>query len=101
MFTEKERKYFEEMVLNGIEEHTHPQSDEIEPPITEDEEHYMWFDEKLINVIEKSLKHDEFIGFLKGSSMLFSLSGDSNDRWKALWYEQQYENYKARNKPHS
>ena len=101
-------------------------SDEIEPPtewIDEDHEpyddknsmaapyefvkkpsHYIWFDIETIDVIEKTLTHEQFKGFLMGTSMRYrfrcgSKPGEPLERDinKAKQYEEYWYEYVKRN----
>ncbi len=127
-----ERERFEKMVEDGIEDLTYPQSDELDIPIGQDGpegsngpflyrkespmtapyEHvdkpsqYIWFDMKVINVIKKILTHDEYKGFLMGTSLHYrlrcvSLKDGSLERdiEKAKQYEQYWHDYVKENTP--
>ena len=127
MKTEKQR-YFEQRQNTSVDDLSFKSSDEIEPPtewIDEDHEpyddknsmaapyefvkkpsHYIWFDIETIDVIEKTLTHEQFKGFLMGTSMRYrfrcgSKPGEPLERDidKAKQYEKYWYEYVKRNTP--
>ncbi len=68
--------------------------------------HYYYFGLQAIDIIEKSLSWEEFIGFLKGNSLKYRLRLGSKpnqpiyqDLKKAKWYENYYDEMIKRNQP--
>ncbi len=69
--------------------------------------HYDYFSEQAIDLIEKVLTWEQFIGFLKGTSLRYRIRAGNGkpgnsmeqDLAKARWYEDYYENMIEGNQP--
>jgi len=68
--------------------------------------HYDFFGMKAIDIIEKTLNWEEYIGFLKGTAMRYRLRAGSKpgntieqDMAKAEWYENEYDECIRKNTP--
>ncbi len=69
---------------------------------------YIWFDMKVINVIKKILTHEQYKGFLMGTSLHYRFRCGSKkdgslerDIEKAKQYEEYWHDYVAENRPHA
>lgn len=80
---------------------------EIRPEVDDmvnEPKHYDFFDTTVLDVIEKTLTHDEFMGFLKGNSLKYRLRCGKKDNMnqeigKAEYYENRYQQYLEKNSP--
>jgi len=68
--------------------------------------HYDWFGEQAIDVIEKQLSTEAYLGFLKGNSLKYRIRLGSKpnqplyqDFKKARWYEKRYDLFVKQNTP--
>ena len=67
--------------------------------------HYKWFDTEVIEVMEKVLSTEEYLGFLKGNSLKYRMrAGKKNtvfeDIRKAMFYEDLYQKFINENTPY-
>ncbi len=111
-FNKESKKRFEEMMETYYQDESDKIAGQPEPQAkvvdkaVDNPTHYKWFDIEAIDLIEKALTTEEFIGYLKGCSLKYRLrmgkkkrSLMMQDLAKAEKYEWFYDQFVKRNQP--
>jgi len=109
MLNKKQEEEFQQMVENGIEDLSHPQSDELEPhyEYVDNPSHYNVADTTIQEMLEAMFTHEEFMGWIKGNIIKYRMRAFKKenvgiqDIAKADKYQRFYDDYKLRNQPHA
>ena len=129
MLNKKQEEEFQQMVENGIEDLSHPQSDELEltyeetqqvrkaaerdyeifadPKAVDNPSHYDVADTTIQEMLEAMFTHEEFMGWIKGNIIKYRMRAFKKenvgiqDIAKADKYQRFYDDYKLRNQPHA